>query len=67
MEVSVKVHKIIKCTIDSTVFFTSGGGVDDVLLRLSLIKQIIKDTNFDEHFIQCQTSTDSLGIVNEFV
>ena len=45
MEVSVKVHKIIKCTIDSTVFFTSGGGVDDVLLRLSLIKQIIKDTN----------------------
>ena len=45
MEVSVEVHKIIKCTIDSTVFFTSGGGVDDVLLGLSLIKQIIKDTN----------------------
>ena len=33
MEVSVEVHKIIKCTIYSTVFFfffTSGGGVDDV-------------------------------------
>ena len=25
------------------LFFTSGGGVDDVLVRLSLIKQIIKD------------------------
>ena len=24
-------------------FFTSGGGVDDVLVRLSLIKQFIKD------------------------
>ena len=36
MEVSVEVHKIIKYTIHSTVFFsflfffTSGGGVDDV-------------------------------------
>ena len=27
------------------LFFTSGGGVDDVLVRLSLIKQIIKDAN----------------------
>ena len=24
-------------------FFTSGGGVDDVFVRLSLIKQFIKD------------------------
>ena len=29
----------------SFLFFTSGGGVDDVLVRLSLIKQIIKDVN----------------------
>ena len=30
----------------STVFFfTSDGGFDDVLLRVPLIKQIIKDTN----------------------
>ena len=44
MEVSVEVHNINKCTINSTAFFfTSGGGVDDVLVRLSLIEQIIKD------------------------
>ena len=46
MEVSVEVDKIIKCTIYNTVFFPSGGGVDDVLMRLSLIKQVIKDVNF---------------------
>ena len=45
MEVSVEVHKIIKYTIYSTVCFTSGGGVDDVLVRLWLIEQIIKDAN----------------------
>ena len=43
MEVSVEVDKIIKCAIYNTVFFPSGG--DDVLMRLSLIKQIIKDVN----------------------
>ena len=37
MKVSVDVDKIIKC---------GGGGVDDVLVRLSLIKQIMKDVNF---------------------
>ena len=41
----VEVHKSIKCTIYHAVFFTSGGGVEDVLVRLSLIKQIIKDAN----------------------
>ena len=49
MEVSVEVHKIIICTRYSTVFavvfFTSGGRVDDVLVRLSLVKEIIKDAN----------------------
>ena len=45
MEVSFEVDKIIKCAIYNTVFFPSGGGVDDVLVRLSLIKQIIKDVN----------------------
>ena len=45
MKVSVEVHKIIKCAIYSLTFFPSGGGVDDVLVRLSLIKQIIKDVN----------------------
>ena len=45
MEVSVEVDKIIKCAMFNTVFFPSGGGVDDVLARLSLIKQIIKDVN----------------------
>ena len=45
MEVSVEVDKIIKCAIYITVFFPSVGGVDDVLVRLSLIKQIIKDVS----------------------
>ena len=45
MEVSVEVDKIIKCAIYNTVFFPSGGGVDDVLMRLSLMKQSIKDVN----------------------
>ena len=46
MEVSVEGDKIIKCAICNTVFFfPSGGGVDDVLVRLLLIKQIIKDIN----------------------
>ena len=40
MEVSVVVRKIY-----STVFFPSGRGVDDVLVRLSLTEQIIKDDN----------------------
>ena len=45
MKVSVEVRKIIKCAIYSTIFFPSGGSVDDVLVRLSLIEQIIKDVN----------------------
>ena len=45
MEVSVEVDKIIKCFIYNTIFFPSGGGVDDVLVKLLLIKQIIKDVN----------------------
>ena len=44
MEVSFELDKIIrKCAIYNTVFFPSGD--DDVLMRLSLIKQIIKDVN----------------------
>ena len=43
MEVSFEVDKIIKYAIYNTVFFLSGG--DDVLMRLSLIIQIIKDVN----------------------
>ena len=45
MEGFFEVDKIIKYAIYNTVFFPSGGGVDDVLVRLSLIKQIIKDVN----------------------
>ena len=37
MEVSVEVHKIIKCAICST-FFPLGGGVDDVLVRVTIIE-----------------------------
>ena len=43
MEASFEVDKIIKCAIYNTVFFPLGG--DDVLMRLSLIKQIVKDVN----------------------
>ena len=45
MKVSVEVHKIIKCAISSTIFFPSGGSDDDVLVRLSLIEQIIQVVN----------------------
>ena len=45
MEVSVEVDKIIKCAIYKKAFSLSGGGADDVLVRLSLIKQTIKDVN----------------------
>ena len=41
----VSSDKINKCAIYNTVFFPSGGGVDDMLIRLSLIKQIIQDVN----------------------
>ena len=43
MEVSFEVDKIIKCAIYNTAFFPLAG--DDVLMRLSLIKKIIKDAN----------------------
>ena len=45
MEVSVEVDKVIKCAIYNTVFFPLDGGVDGVLVRLPLIKQIIKNVN----------------------
>ena len=45
MEVSPEIDKIIKCAIYNAVFFPSGGSVDDMLMRLSLIKQITQDVN----------------------
>ena len=45
MEVSFKTDKIVKCAIYNTVFFTLRGGVDDVLMSLTLMKQAIKDVN----------------------
>ena len=45
MEFFFEVHKIIKFTMYNTVVFTSGGGVDEVLVRLSLIGPIIKYAN----------------------
>ena len=44
MEVSLEVHTIIKYSIYG-IFFLSDGGVYDVMVRLSLIKQIIKDVD----------------------
>ena len=45
MKVSVEVYKII-CATYSIIFFNSGGSVDGVLVKLSLVLQIIKDANF---------------------
>ena len=45
MKVSAEVDKIIKCAIYNSAFFHSGGGVDDMLVKLSFIKQIIMDIN----------------------
>ena len=66
MEVSVEVDKIIKCAIYNTVFFSSGGGADDVLVRLSLFKKLSRMS------ILCAFHSVSnihryLGVVNEFV
>ena len=64
MEASFEIDKIIKCAICDTLFFPSGG--DDVLIRLSLIIQIIKEVN-----LMCISfsvkHTDILGIMIEFV
>ena len=45
MEVSFEVDKVIKCAIYNTVFFPSGGGVNEMLMRLPLIKKSIQDVN----------------------
>ena len=45
MEVPFEVDKIIKFTINNTVTFSLVGGVDEVLVKLQLIKKIIKDAN----------------------
>ena len=67
MEVSAEVYKIIKCAIYNTVFFPSGRGVDEVLVQLSLVKQIIKDSNLMCLSFSVKISADILEIVNEFV
>ena len=46
MEGSVEINKIIRSAIYNTVFFPSGGDVENVLVRLSLIKQITENVNF---------------------
>ena len=45
MKVTVEIHKIIICTIYSTVFLTWGWYVNDVFMRMPLINQIIKDAS----------------------
>ena len=61
MEVSVEVHKIIKFPIYLTIYFTSGGGVDKV---------VVNWTNYQGYqfdLIQFQISTDISGIMNGFL
>ena len=65
MEVSFDVHKIIKYAIMYNTVFSL-----QVVIKFG--KGVVNQTNyqgfrFDVHFIQCQTSTDILVIVNEFV
>ena len=53
--------KLLNVLYTVLIFFPSGGGVDDVLVRL--IKQIIKNVN-----LMCIAfSINILGIVNEFL
>ena len=64
MEVSVEVHKIIIWAIYSTVFFTSGGAVDDVLVSLLLVEEITKDSNlmYISFIVKHQQTFQELGI-----
>ena len=45
MQVSFELDKITKCAIYNTFSLLSGESVGGVLIRLSLIKQTIKDFN----------------------
>ena len=58
--------KLINVMYTVLLFFTSGGGIDDLLVRLSLIEQIIKDVNLICISFKFK-HPDILGIVNEFV
>ena len=60
---SVELHIIIKFTMYNTIFFTSGGGVGEVVVN----QTNYQGWQFNVRFIQCQTSTDISGIANEFV
>ena len=66
MEVSVKVHKIIKCTIYiySAAFFYFRWRCWCCVGEVVLNGTYYQGCQSDEHFIQCQISTDALGIVN---
>ena len=66
MQIYVEVHKITKCAIYSTVIFLQ------VEKKKSVGEVVVDRTNyrgcqFDEHLIQCETSTDISRIMNEFV
>ena len=62
----MKVHKIVKWTLYSTTFFTSGGAVDKIG-EIIVNRTIYQECQLDMHSIQCQRSTYIPGIVNEFV
>ena len=68
MEVSVEVHKIIKCTKSSTIFiFYYMWGCWCQVGKVAVIRTNYQGCRFDVHFIHCQTSTDISEIVNDFV
>ena len=63
----MRYKKLLNVLYTVLLFLTSGRGAE---LRVSEV--VVNRTNyqgchFDEHFIQCQTSTYISGIVNEFV
>ena len=56
--------------VQYTLLFTLtlGGGVDDVrVCEVAVNWTNYQGCQFDEHFSQCQISTNISGIVNEFV
>ena len=69
MEVSVEVHKIIKCTLYSVQLLCF---LLQVEVLMTFGEVVVNRANyqgcqFDEHFIQCHESIEISEIVNEFV
>ena len=67
MKVSVEAHKIKECTIYSNFFFYFRYRYWWNVNEVDVDRTNYPGCQFDVYFIQCQTSTDILGIMNDFV